>query len=91
VEARRDDGGIVTKQRVTGAQILGQIPELAMLDPVLGPVDHEQPRFIAPGGRPLGNKGFRQRIVKGVGLQAGRVRERQRSGSNEKGAHVINK
>ena len=90
-EAGRDDGGIVTKKSVPGAKVFGQIAKLPVFDPVFGPVNHQQPRLITPGGRPLGNKGFRQGIVKSVGLQGGGVSGRGRSGSNEKRSHVIKK
>ena len=69
MEAGRDDSRIVAEKRVAGLQVPGQIPELAMLDSSFGPVHDEQPRVIPPGDRALGNKGFRQRIIKKVGLQ----------------------
>ena len=69
MEAGGDDGRIIAKKGVARPQVFRQIAKMPVFDPSLGPMHHEQPRFIAPDGRALGNKGFRQRIIKNVSLQ----------------------
>jgi len=84
VKPGRNNGGVVAKKRVTGPQILRQITKLPVFDPSLGPVHHKQARVVPPGDRALGDKGFRERIIKNVGLQGWGVRESGATGSNRK-------
>ena len=72
MQAGGDDGGIVAEQAVAGLQVVGQISEMPVLDPVLLAVHDEQARGIPPVGRLLRDEPVRQRVIEEIGLQGGK-------------------
>lgn len=70
VEAGGDDGSIVAEEGVGGLQVVAQVAELAVFDPVGVAVDDEQTGVIAPAGGGLGDEPVGQGVVEEVGLHA---------------------
>jgi hypothetical protein len=66
-EARGEDGGVVAKQRVAGAQEAGEVGEGVMRKGAGGAVDDEEPGLVAPSGGGLRDEVFGQGVIKKLG------------------------
>ncbi len=67
MEARGQDGGIVAKKRVAGAQELRQIGERMVGEGVGGAIDHQQARLIATRSRHLRDQARREIVIEKIG------------------------
>jgi len=61
-KAGRQNFGIVENQTIARLEILRQVAKMAVFEPAVGAVKHEQPRLRTPLGRMLSNQFFRQVI-----------------------------
>jgi hypothetical protein len=68
-EAGGEDGGVVAKQRVAGAQEAGQIGEGVMRNAAGGAVDDEQTGLVTPCGGGLRDEVFGQGIIEKLGVE----------------------
>ena len=84
VQACGEDGGVVAKERVSGAEEFGEVAENMVRDGLAGAIDDEEARSVAAGGRRLRDEAGGQVVVE----ERGRKRHGSRAGEREKSAET---